>query len=141
MRHTAKKVPLTVEGAAASSVDPMTWSTYQAAQKSGTGVGLGFVLNGDGLICLDLDHCLDAGRLSGPVAALLDALPATYTEVSPGGDGLHVWLRGSLPHDGVHNVLGVRCEAYSRDRYITVTGRRWSDAPSKVAALPLTAVQ
>lgn len=59
IRHTARKVPLTIGGATASSTDPSTWSRYSEAAASGKGAGLGFVLNGDGVVCLDLDHCLD----------------------------------------------------------------------------------
>jgi primase-polymerase (primpol)-like protein len=127
------KVPLTVDGAAASSTDPETWARYPAARASSAGAGLGFVLNGDGILCLDLDHCLLDGRLLRDQAALLDTLPATYTEVSPSGDGLHVWLRGTLARDGVSRLHGVRVEQYSRGRYITVTGRPWNGAPSKIA--------
>lgn len=130
MQHTAGKAPLTPDGSPASSTDPGTWSRYEAVQFLPR---KGFVLNGDGLICLDLDHCLLDGRLLRDPAALLERLPTTYIEVSPSGDGLHVWLRGDLSRDGVHRMHGVRVEAYSSRRYITVTGRRWQRCPSTIA--------
>src|SRR5690349_1159463 len=58
VRRTAKKVPLTTAGRAASSTDPGTWSSYRQARASKVGVGVGFVLDGDGVVCIDIDHCL-----------------------------------------------------------------------------------
>lgn len=131
VRHTARKVPLTVEGKAASSVDPTTWATYAATVRSKVGAGAGFALNGDGIVCLDLDHCLNEGVLTDWAAGLLSRLPSTYIEVSPSGTGLHVWGHGTV-------VRGRRLEnfeVYGTGRYITVTGRRWADAPSRLANL------
>ncbi len=125
------KVPLQADGVtAASSTDPRTWSSWTDVQRHER---RGFVLNGDGIYCLDLDHCLVGGRPLLHVAEMLERLPATYTEVSPSGNGLHVWLRGELARDGVNRVLGVRLEAYSRGRYLTVTGRKFGSCPSRIA--------
>lgn len=131
VRHSPSKVPLRADGVtAASSTDSSTWSPYEAVRACDR---RGFVLNGDGIYCLDLDHCLVEGRPLLHVAELLARLPATYTEVSPSGDGLHVWLRGPLARDGVNRILGVRLEAYSRGRYVTITGRKFGDCPSVIA--------
>lgn len=131
VRWSPSKVPLQTDGrAAASSTDPATWSSYTAVSGCDR---KGFVLNGDGIYCLDLDHCLVDGRPLLHVAQMLERLPATYTEISPSGDGLHVWLRGALVRDGINRVFGVRLEAYSRGRYMTVTGRRFGDCPSAIA--------
>lgn len=129
------KMPVTVTGRAASSTDPATWSPYGVARKSTVGVGLGFVL-GDGIGCIDLDHVLDGtGNLASEAAALIAQWPATYTEVSPSGDGLHLWfLMGEAPGT-VRKVDGVSVETYSTGRYITVTGQRWGDCPSALASL------
>jgi primase-polymerase (primpol)-like protein len=131
VRYSAHKVPLTVAGGAASSTDPATWSTYAAAKRSTVGVGPGFVLNGDGIVCLDLDHCLVDGQLVGPAVDLLAQLPPTFVEVSPSGDGLHVWGRGHVPYG--RRLDGV--EVYGTGRYITVTGHRWRGAPAVLADL------
>ena len=42
-----------------SVTDSQALSTYSEAKSSEDGDGLGFVLNGDGIICIDLDHCYD----------------------------------------------------------------------------------
>src|SRR5450756_968164 len=44
LRHDAKR-PITVTGRGASSTDPRTWATFDAARASTVGDGLGFVLD------------------------------------------------------------------------------------------------
>lgn len=88
-------------------------------------------------MCVDVDHCFEAGRLSPAVAELVASLPATWTEVSPSGTGLHLWFRADvLPRSGVHELRGVRVEVYADQRYITVTGRRWPGSASRLASWP-----
>src|SRR5690606_7470569 len=84
-----RKRPITVKGWPASSTKSSTWSTYAAAVASRAGKGLGFAL-GDGIGCIDLDHCLVDGELAPWAQAILDACPPTYIEVSPSGTGLHI---------------------------------------------------
>jgi len=135
VRHK-RKVPLQTSGQVASSTDPATWATYEQACRSRVGDGLGYVLvAGDGIVCLDLDHVLDGGELVPEAAALLARLPATYVEISPSGTGLHVWGRGDLVIGRRTVVDGVRLEVYGDRRYVTVTGRRWRGAPSRLADL------
>lgn len=129
VRHRSK-VPVTTSGAPASSTDPSTWTDHATASRSEVGDGLGFVL-GDGIGCIDLDHCLTDGRLASWAADLLDRLPVTYVEVSPSGAGLHVW--GLIPEGPGRKVGDV--EVYSVGRYITVTGERFGDCPSSLADL------
>jgi primase-polymerase (primpol)-like protein len=131
VRWSARKVPLTVEGRAASSTDPSTWSTHEAVAGSGAGIGAGFVLDGDGVYCLDLDDCLVDGVLSEQARAVMAMVPRTYVEVSPSGSGLHVWLLGDPGPGAVHRMSGV--ELYSTRRYITVTGREFAGSVSRLA--------
>lgn len=130
--HTTTKRPVRVDGSPASSTDPETWARYEDVQ------GLsrkGFVLNGDGIVCLDLDHCLRDGKPTPEAVALLDRLPATYVEVSPSGDGLHVWGRGVVAAGRRLNVDGLSVEVYGSGRYITVTGRPFRCSSSKLSDL------
>lgn len=131
VRYSKTKVPLTIDGRPASSIDPETWSTYQQASRSKAGVGVGFVLNGDGLVCIDIDHCVTDGNLSDRAKQVLAALPPTYVEISPSGDGIHVWGFGTLPHGMKRNGI----EIYGNSRYITVTGNRWRDSADKLSDL------
>lgn len=91
---------------------------------------MGFML-GDGVACIDLDHCYDrrnrlewwAKMLIAPVAG------RAYIEISPSGDGLHVWgLLEPRPGMRIRNDMGMNIEFYSRDRFMTVTGRRHADS-------------
>ena len=77
-----KKVPVTANGRPASSTDSATWCSYRDAVRSTAGAGVGFVLNGDGIACLDLDHCLVDGKPAAWAQRILDRVPATYVEVS-----------------------------------------------------------
>lgn len=117
VRHDAKR-PITATGTPASSTDPATWTDHTTAVRSRAGDGLGFVLGG-GFACLDLDHCLVDGRPDARAAAVLEQLPGAYVEISPSGDGLHVW--GRAPECPGRRRGGL--EAYSAGRFITVTRR------------------
>jgi primase-polymerase (primpol)-like protein len=122
VRYRADKTPLTLTGHNASSTNPATWTTWNAAQNSKIGVGPGFVL-GDGIACIDLDHCLIDGIPTPATLAILKRYPGNYIETSPSGDGLHIW---GLMHEqaGTRRVEnGVHIETYSRGRYITITGQ------------------
>lgn len=134
VRRSADKMPLTAAGRAASSTDRRTWCSYSAARASKAGIGLGFVLDGDGIVCLDFDHCIDErGRIAAWAQQVLDRLPATYVEVSPSGTGLHVFGYGQVDKGRRIRRGDLSVEVYGRGRYIAVTGQRLSDAPARLA--------
>jgi primase-polymerase (primpol)-like protein len=137
VRRTSRKVPVTVGGSTASSTDPSTWSRHADAVRSTAGAGLGFVLDGDGLVCLDLDHCLDdEGTVAGWARNILDAARDTWAEVSVSGDGLHLWGYGELPHGRRITVDGGgSVELYGDGRYIAVTGRTFGGTPQRLGDL------
>jgi primase-polymerase (primpol)-like protein len=137
VRRTAAKVPLTVGGSVASSTDPATWSPYTEAARSTAGVGLGFVLDGDGLVVVDLDHCLDGEQVAPWAARVLELAGPTWVERSVSGEGLHVWGHGRLPHGGRRIPLdgGGTAELYGTGRYIAVTGDTWGDTPRRLGDL------
>ncbi|MGW1587309.1 bifunctional DNA primase/polymerase [Streptomyces sp. NPDC002386] len=137
IRHTSRKVPITVGGATASSTDPATWSTYREASRSTAGSGLGFVLDGDGLVVLDLDHCLDGDQVAPWAQGVLDAAAGCWVERSVGGDGLHVWGHGRLPGGtGRRLRLGAGpVEVYGDGRYVAVTGATFGGTPQRLGDL------
>jgi len=101
----------------ASVTAPDTWGTLEDALKAAEAEsidGIGRVL-GDGLAALDLDACRNpqTGHIR-PEAALIIERLNSYTEVSPSGSGIHVWLRGVLPTGGRRQGP---IEIYERDRY------------------------
>ncbi|MET9638076.1 DNA primase [Streptomyces virginiae] len=134
VRRSATKVPLTTGGIPASSTNARTWSSYKDAVASTVGVGLGFVLsNVDDIVCIDLDHCLNTltGRLAPWAAAIVRDAGATYVEVSPSGDGLHIWGRANVRQGRrIRRPDGTAVEIYGTGRYIAMTGRRFKNAPS-----------
>lgn len=132
VRRAAGKRPVTVSGVPASSTNPRTWSSLPEARASKAGVGLGFVLAADGIACIDLDHCLSGGRVAGWAQRVLDMVRGTYVEVSPSGDGLHVWGLATVGKGRRRRVEGGAVEVYDRGRYITVTGERFGGSPARL---------
>lgn len=125
----------------ASSTDPATWGTFGDALDAhsalvgrpdverGPIVGVGVVLTEEaGITCLDLDHVLDPSGALDPCAQTVVDRAASWTEVSPSGTGLHVFVRGTLPEA----VKGEHLEIYSRGRYMAVTGHHWPNTPASV---------
>ena len=142
VRFERTKRPVQPNGRAASSTNPATWTDYETASGSTVGAGVGFVLNGDGLVCLDFDHCYSGADLAPWAASILDRVPPTYVERSPSGDGLHVWGFASLDFAGRRvAVPGGEVEVYGSARYMTVTGdsltttRELGDLSAVIASL------
>jgi len=135
------KIPVAPNGVAASSMDQDTWGTLAQAkwvcQVQGLG-GVGFMLSEDDpFVVIDLDDALNSdGSMKVWARAIVDRFDGTYCEISPGGYGLHIWLRGMLPRAGARvcvdvegNVCPVsdpmldgKIEIYASRRYMTVTG-------------------
>lgn len=89
---------------------------------------MGFVLNGDGISCIDLDGVLQDGVLDPRAKKLLNEVDPFYVEVSPSGNGLHAWVRESSPlgHPVFVRGDGLKVEWYSSGRYMTMTGNVFS---------------
>ena len=111
------------EGKTYSDLPSDTWGSFDeavsAARRSKQWNGIGFVFTVDDPYCgIDLDHAAPGGRPSkeaNEIVRLLDS----YTERSPGGDGLHIIVRASLPPGGRRHGY---VEMYDQGRYFTVTG-------------------
>lgn len=134
IRREKSKRPVTLDGRPASSTNAATWCSFKAAEASKVGAGLGFVL-GDGIGCIDLDHCFIDGELAGWAQSIVDRCPPTFMEVSQSGEGLHIF--GLLPEGPGRNIRrgDANVEFYSKGRYIAVTGNRFDNAPSILADL------
>jgi len=128
------KVPYHPGGWKASSTDPGTWVTYEQAQAAAAEYdGIGFVFTNSPFAGVDLDHVLDGDALD-PLAAKIVAVLNSYTEVSPGGDGLHVIVKAELP-DGrrrkSYDNGTKKIEMYDVGRYFTMTGNHWGGSPTE----------
>jgi len=78
--------------------------------------------------CIDLDRVLIGERELDVRAETIVERCDSWTEVSPSGTGLHVFVRGTVPKA----IKGPQIEVYSTDRYIAMTGHRWPETPDDV---------
>lgn len=110
----------------ASVTDSSTWGTFDQAQTAyfeGGWCGVGFVLNGDGLVGVDIDKCFVDGTPDPRAICLLEELDAAFIEISPSGKGLRAFGYAKPLRAGRRGLLnGLNAEFYSTKRYLTVTG-------------------
>ncbi len=124
------KIPLNVRtGELASSTDPATWASFaQVVElcRARPQFGPGFVLSeADPYTVIDLDNKERNPELHTLHENLVQQF-GSYTEVSPSGQGMHVWVRG-ISEPIKDTRYGI--EIYSSKRYITVTGNTLLDTP------------
>lgn len=140
------KVPVTITDEAAlytsdpallrraSSTDPSTWLSFNqatAALINDTLAGIGFVVtDGDPFCGLDLDHCRVDGGWADWAGALVERLNS-YTEITPSGDGLRVWVKAHLGEADPRRRKG-QAELYGSGRFFTLTGNRLYDLPADI---------
>ncbi|MBW2232982.1 MAG: hypothetical protein JRH17_21560 [Deltaproteobacteria bacterium] len=120
----------------AKTNDPETWSDYGTAVRVAreTDHGLGFVLTENlGITGVDVDHCIEGGRLKPWVRDLVRKLD-TYTEVSPSGTGLRMFAYGTIPKALKRSEQGL--ELYKTGRFLTITGRHVEGASVNVEQRP-----
>jgi putative DNA primase/helicase len=131
-----KKVPYNpATGNPAKSTDSSTHTNFTRAAWALTMDGfrgLGFVLNqSDPFTCIDLDHCRDAETgVMTPQAEQIIRRFNSYTEVSPSGEGIHIWMRGALPRP--NKGPGSIAEVYDHAHYLTLTGNRLAGTPTTI---------
>ena len=134
------KVPYDAKnGGSGDSTKPATWATLEVALnaygQSSQYDGVGFVFTADDPFSgIDLDDSIDPQtKQLKPWAQEIVTLVASYTEVSPSGEGVKIFLRGTKP--------GIRCrkpyhdgkvEMYDCGRFFTVTGQVMDSVPRTV---------
>ena len=123
----------------AKADDPDTWGEFDQAVRHweahrGNGIaGVGFEFSpGDPYAGVDLDKCRnpETGEIE-PWALEIVRHFNSYTEVSPSGTGLHIWIKGKLPPGGRHKG---KIEMYDTGRYFTVTGHHLEGTPTTIEA-------
>jgi hypothetical protein len=127
------------DGSMADSTSSSTWGTFEqavAACKSNRSLtGVGFVFSADDPYCgIDLDDCIDesTGQLK-PWAMQIVGRLDSYTEISPSGTGVKVFIKANKP--GSHCCKAYedgKVEIYDRIRFFTVTGNRLPNFPSEI---------
>jgi predicted P-loop ATPase len=141
-----RKVPqrLDANGSTNSSAQDssnwLAWSKVEALRESGTWQYFGWSFNGNstGIVGLDLDGCRnpETGDIETWAIDLLQAF-GSYSEISPSGCGLHIWLRIIQPSDslsqvGKQVVTGRdqrRLEIFSTKLWMTLTGAQPAGCP------------
>ncbi len=121
------KIPIDPNsGKQASVTDSGTWAGFKAASEAVDRygcAGVGFVFtDGDGFMFVDLDDCIVDGQVAPWALAIVEALDS-YTEISPSGTGLKIWLEATKPGDLCRKD---DVEMYEMDRYSTFTGERFA---------------
>ncbi len=120
-------------GELASTTDSATWGTFNealAGYRAGEYHGVSRVLaEDDDLVGFDLDRAF-----SGPAewvgeCRLIVSKLDSYTERSPGGDGLRIFAYGDLPPEGRKKG---DFECYDRARHLTLTGQRLERTPAEI---------
>ncbi len=139
------KVPYNPQtGQLAESNNPRTWSPYALAlaawqQQPQRYNGIGYMFNRD-VTGIDLDHCIDAQGTIEPWAWSLIEHMSSYAEYSPSGEGVHIWVRGTIPK-GLKRAIpsewnalqgNAALEMYCEGRYFTVTGNHIEGTPTTI---------
>lgn len=106
------------------------YEQVQAEYATGNFNGVGFVLKQDTpLVCVDLDNINDFDHMDASLHYLTNF---TYTEISPSGNGLHLWFAGRKPV-GFTGTKSGDVELFGgQDKFVTVTGAIFEeqDAPT-----------
>jgi putative DNA primase/helicase len=133
-----RKIPRVPDGSGdfAKSNDPSTWGSFDEALNAcqqQKGVGIGFVLTEDDpYLAVDFDDVRDP-ETEDIEDWVLEAIDEwnSYTEISPSGTGLHVWLKDVSEPDWWVDTEHI--EVYDSGQYITVTDEHFSDTPTRCA--------
>lgn len=130
----ATKVPYTPTGRRAKSNDPATWAAFdecRAAHERGRFDGIGFQLDGSGIVGVDIDHAKDAAGNWNTAATDITERLASYAEISPSGEGVHIFIKAVKPGNKSKNAAaGV--EMYDTKRFFTVTGNLYREGLNAV---------
>jgi putative DNA primase/helicase len=126
-------------GGLASTTDPRTWSFFDDASSAAMKwslTGIGFVFTDSDSYCgVDIDNGRDpeTGQIREWAWTIIRSLDS-YTEVSPSGTGVHIIVRGTLPHGKGNQAKhhDGKVEMFSRKRYFTFTGIHVDGAQSEI---------
>lgn len=114
------KVPYQTNSKTASSVNPDTWTTFDnvlQAYNQGQYSGIGFVFTNTDITGIDIDHIISQNGSINKDTHDIISLFNSYTEYSPSGQGVHIYVYGKIPEAIKKDV-----EIYSEGRYFTITG-------------------
>lgn len=115
----------------ANTVDKCTdFATAIKVLEHGGYDGLGFHFDNTPFTGIDIDHCIDEAGLYSEMAVCVISDAWSYTELSPSGRGIHIYVKGQLPASMKNSKIGL--EMYSQGRYFTVTGNKIPSSPDEI---------
>lgn len=115
----------------AKTSNPNTWGSYEEALAAASldinGFHrVGFVFTARDHYCgVDIDNCIDpdTGEVEPSAVEIVELLDS-YTEVSPSGTGLKIWVKASKHGDRCRTG---NIEMYDSGRFFTFTGRQYGE--------------
>ncbi len=115
----------------ADPTNPCTWGSFDKAlnlykANPDKYAAIGYCLNDDGVVCIDIDHCIgENGELNETAKEIISHIDnPTYIEVSMSGTGLHIFVKG---HKNTDKCRKDDVEVYSTKRYIAITAIPYKD--------------
>lgn len=128
------KVPYTPGTTRKASVnDPTTFTAFDIAVSATGYDGIGIRVSGR-IVGIDLDHCVEDGKLLTWAQTIVDHFGETYTEVSPSGSGIRIFCLlpdGFIYDTQTYYIKKGDIEVYipgHTNRFLTVTGNALTDA-------------
>lgn len=112
----------------------VTFEVAVAAEKDYDGIG--FYVESPFLV-VDIDGCVNqaTGDIESYAVEIVRALDS-YTEASPSGKGLHVWVYAEKPGDKCRRGI----EIYSTKRFMTVTGFHVEGTPTDIRKVDIALI-
>ena len=107
--------------------DPTTFVAFDTAASATGYDGIGIRVSGS-IVGIDLDHCMEEGKLLPWAQEIVDRFGATYIEISPSGEGIRIFslLLGGFEYDTqTYYIKKGNIEVYipgHTNRFLTVTG-------------------
>jgi len=127
------KPPYNIDAIKIDEGNPDNWADFSTALQTyqrGGFDGIGLSMNAmDRLAGVDLDHCVDGGKIAPWAEAIVKEL-GSYAEVSPSGTGLRVFGYGKIRSPNGRKKDDI--EMYDSGRYLTATGRHLDFSPFAV---------
>ena len=126
------KPPVDGKGYNVSPTESGNWMTYEEAIANYRDCeqvhGISFVLDqGDGLVGIDLDNCVDNGSIEDWANDWIQTLDS-YTEISPSGTGLRIFIKGEVASSKKEGNI----EVYGHNKPLTLTGNHLESTPIEI---------
>jgi len=126
-RQKYDKIPYNAQHYGLSTKKVPDWGDYETAATTlalnpTRYAGLGFVLTDvKGVVGIDLDNCRKDGHIAPWAREIVDTM-ASYTEISPSGNGLRILAHGDFHTDWNNHDTGIEVYSGHTPRFLTITG-------------------